>query len=63
MKTDKKPMTPLETNALLKATRDKKLEEKAAKDTIKDEFKDKEKVKKLTTDQRLERLERLMGIE
>jgi hypothetical protein len=63
MKTDKKPMTPLETNALLKATKDKKLEEKAAKDAIKDEFKDKEKVKKLTTDQRLERLERLMGIE
>lgn len=63
MKPDKKPMTPLETNALLKAARAKKLEEKAAKDAIMDEFKGKGKIKRLTTDQRLERLERLMGIE
>lgn len=52
-----------ELNKALKAARDKKLEEKSAKDAIKEEFKGKEKVKKLTTEQRLERLERLMGIE
>ena len=56
-------MKPEELNKALKAARAKKLEVKAVKDAIKDEFKVKEKVKKLTTDQRLERLERLMGIE
>ena len=56
-------MKPDELNKTLKAARAKKLEEKAANDAIKDEFKGKEKVKKLTTDQRLERLERLMGVE
>jgi len=56
-------MKPEELNKALKAARAKKLEEKAVKDAIKDEFKVKEKFKKLTTDQRLERLERLMGIE
>lgn len=56
-------MKPEELNKALKAARAKKLEEKAAKDAIKDEFKGKGKIKKLTADQRLERLERLMGIE
>ena len=56
-------MKPDKLNKALKAARDRKLEEKAAKDKIKDEYKSKEKVKKLTDKERIERLERLMGIE
>ena len=48
---------------MMDETKAKLLAKKAAKDAIKDEFKGKEKIKKLTTDQRLKRLERLMGIE
>ena len=40
------------------------LEAKKAEQTaVKQEYKDKEKVKKLTTDERLTRVERLLGIE
>lgn len=56
-------MKPEELNKALKAARAKKLEEKAVKDAIKDAYKGKEKVKKLTDKERIERLERLMGIE
>ena len=35
---------------------------KAKEDKIKADFKDKEKVKKLTTEQRLDRIEQLLGI-
>jgi hypothetical protein len=63
MKTDKKPMTPLETNALLKAARAKKLEEKAAQEAIKTEFKAKEKIKALTDKERLDRIEKLLGLD
>ena len=55
-------MKPEELNKALKAARAKKLEEKAAKNAIKDEYKGKEKQKKLTDKERIERLERLMGI-
>ena len=36
---------------------------KAARKAVKQEYKDKEKAKKLTTDERLTRIERLLGIE
>lgn len=62
MKTDKKSMTPLETNALLKAARAKKLEEKAAQEAVKAKYKDKKKIKELTDKERLDRIEELLGL-
>ena len=43
---------------LVEALKNKKIKE----DKIKADFKDKEKVKKLTTEQRLDRIEQLLGI-
>lgn len=36
---------------------------KAAREAVRQEYRDKEKAKKLTTDERLTRLERLLGLD
>ena len=47
---------------LTQAMAEKTVKDKADKDAVLTEYKDKEKVKPLTTIERLERIERLLGI-